>query len=111
MTSTDKNWEAPAPRARPGRKPGTVTFAGEAAQLRANPGQWLRVRDYPWAQEGTARTVGVQIRTGRYTAFRPAGAFEAETRTVLEGKQQKIVIWARFIGEHGEFREVAGDAP
>jgi hypothetical protein len=79
--------------------------------MRAKPGEWLRVRDYHWQQEGTARTIGTQIRTGRYPALQPAGAFESVTRTVLEDRQQKVAIYARYVGTDGEFRGDTEDAP
>lgn len=111
MTNTDEGWETPPGAKRPGRRPGVRTFEAEARLMRAKPGEWLRVRDYHWEQEGTARNVGSQIRSGRYPALQPAGSFEAVTRTVLEDRQQKVAIYARYVGEHGELGGDAEDAP
>jgi hypothetical protein len=110
MTNTDEGWGTPSdwspdgsdmPRAR-----GTA-FVEEAALLRANPGRWRVITTYPLDQRPTAYTIAMRVRQGMYTAFRPVGAWESVTRT----EQGKALIWVRYIGEHGEFKEVAGDAP
>lgn len=92
------------PRQGTGRKAGVVRFGKEAERLRQHPGEFMRVTTYPWEQEATARTIGNHIRTGRYPAFRPAGAWECETHTIMSEKKQVVGIWVRYIGENGEWR-------
>jgi hypothetical protein len=99
-------WQDPPPGGT-GRKPGEPAFAREAGQLRANPGEWMRVRDYGHEQDVTARSVGVRIRQGGYPAFRPAEAWQAETHAFLSGRKEMVGIWVRYVGERGEYRNDA----
>jgi hypothetical protein len=79
-------WENP-PEAPKKRK----VLAREAAELRAHPGQWGVVDEYPQGDNHKAQ-VALMIRTGRFVAFRPDGAFEAVSRTA-EGTTK---VYARF---------------
>ena len=70
-------------------RPPSARWAAIAAALMARPGEWAMVK------EATFVNVAVHIRTGSYTAFVPAGAFEATCRNTKNGKGD---IWARFVG-------------
>jgi hypothetical protein len=81
----------------PAAKRDRGTLPRAAAELRAHPGRWAKVL--------TAATAGssqaAAIKTGRHAAFRPAGHFEAATRSA--GKTPKGTqiydVYARYIGE------------
>jgi hypothetical protein len=66
-----------------------VTWAAEAAELRAHPGEWrmLVKRD---TRTG-AYTCASQINRGVLTSFRPAGDFEAHRRD--------REVWVRYLGD------------
>lgn len=96
-------WQDP-PATGAGRKTASA-WTDEAESLRENPGRWKIVKVYPTAKDITARAVGSGIRNGRYTAFRPVGAWEARTATENDPDTpgRKVVnVYARFIGESGE---------
>jgi hypothetical protein len=63
-----------------------------AADLTATPGKWARVGTYGTGD--SARTTASLIRTGKLAAFRPAGAFEAESRSI----RGTHTVWARYVG-------------
>lgn len=92
-------WEAPD---NPERT--LLSYAKEAAELRANPGEWGVVTEFPLIKnrnsENPARGVAYDINRGRYVAFRPKGAFQAVSRigTSDEGKPV-IKVHARYIEE------------
>lgn len=73
--------------------PRARALAALAADLTAAPGQWARVGTYGTAE--SARTTASLIRRGRLAVFGPAGAFEAESRSVL-GEHS---VWARYVAE------------
>jgi hypothetical protein len=110
MTSTDEGWGTPSdwsPNGSTGQRARGTAFVEEAALLRARPGQWRIVTTYPLAQRPTAYTIAMRVRQGLYPAFRPVGAWQCVART----ENEEALIWVRFVGEHGEYKEVAGDAP
>jgi DNA-binding CsgD family transcriptional regulator len=74
----------------------------EAAELlRQNPGEW---RTVVVCDSGpTARQNAWRLRSGGITAFRPAGAWEAEAFT--EGRQHGVR--ARFVGTHDHAERTA----
>lgn len=66
-------------------------YADIADKLRADPGNWYRIFDFP---AGEKTSFGHHVRRGRLAAFRPAGAFEAVQR-FSEGRN---VVYARYVG-------------
>jgi hypothetical protein len=79
-------WEEPPPATH------RTTLAGEAAELRANPGQWARVATFK--SRTTARSVATGIKNNRLAAFR-TGCFKVAVRTVNGSRQ--VHLYARFI--------------
>lgn len=76
-------WEDPGPRA--GGPSQASKYAKAAKELRANPGRWGLLGEFP--KPNAAATM---IRTGSNESFRPKGAFEA----VQRGKK----LYARYVG-------------
>lgn len=70
-----------------------------AATARANPGTWVRasVHGTAYGTNSTIRYVTAGTRLGA-RAYLPAGAFEAETRTVEMG----VEVWVRYVGTPDE---------
>lgn len=59
--------------------------------LRSNPGRWAKVPHHLVGDStGAANNRAVSIRTGRHSAFRPNGAFEARS---VNG-----AVYARYVG-------------
>jgi len=58
----------------------------------------LMARPHEWALilEKGHQTTAARIRTGRISAFRPKGAFEATARNTDE--QGRCQVFARFVG-------------
>lgn len=89
----------------PSRRSGR--YAAEAAEAQAEPGLWglLTVITPKHASDvkraGTrARLLAHAVRTGRLVAFRPAGSFEASTRSrsdEVNGKQ--YAVYVRYMGQ------------
>ncbi|MEW2568421.1 hypothetical protein [Streptomyces sp. NPDC047070] len=67
--------------------------AAAAAKARAAEGDWVMVSVYRGNQAGDAIARG--IRTGRYTAYRPVGAFEAYVAPCDDGS----AVWARALSD------------
>jgi hypothetical protein len=69
-----------------GGKPqkGEPTLAEIAGQLRAHPGQPAIIMTFPPVRAQSARSMAMNIRRGRYQAFRPPGTFDAVSRTEIE---------------------------
>jgi len=63
-----------------------------AEQLRERPREWAHVLTYPTRE--SASTVAYSIRNGHRSAWAPAGAFEAKSRTV-NGEYR---VYARYVG-------------
>ncbi len=68
-------------------------LAGAPEKLRGKPGKWALVGRF-------SVSTSTQVKTGRL-GFAPAGAFEAVSRGTNNGRAD---IYARFVGESGEFR-------
>lgn len=81
-------FEAPAPLVLR-RSESLLEFA---AALRERPAEWALFGRY--ATAGTARQGAYEIRRGMREAFRPAGAFEAESRTLC-GEHR---VYVRYVG-------------
>lgn len=64
-----------------------------AAELKEHPGEWARIGLYGSPSSAAAMAQG--IRKGQLAAYRPAGAFEAVSRTV----KNEYRVYARFTGE------------
>lgn len=82
MTSPIEFGELPADTRRSGN------WVDIAAQLRARPGEWAKIRTFP--SKGSAGASATHIKKGTYEAMRPAGAFDATSRG--------CDVWARYIG-------------
>lgn len=86
-STPDAVWETP-PSARRPRTDWTPT----AEELRSHPGEWQRIQE-------NSKSAGLtfHIKTGRLTAFRPRGEFQA--RSVKNKEDGSYNIYARFVGE------------
>ncbi|MFD8023702.1 hypothetical protein ACFV6G_25170 [Streptomyces lavendulae] len=74
--------------------PDDDTEAGRTARaLRERPGDWAHISDHD--QKSQAANLAYRIRQGKLRAFRPAGAFEATSRTT-DGTSG--AVWARYVG-------------
>lgn len=67
--------------------------ADAVQKLKAQPSEWAVVQERN--KRGDAATAAYQIRKGILAAFRPAGSFEAKSRT----EDGKFRVYARYIGE------------
>lgn len=67
------------------------SYTDEAAQIRANPGQWGIIKQFPYEQAVRARTMAARINTGVLAMFRPAGAWSART-AVEDGEDGGRVV-------------------
>jgi hypothetical protein len=74
----------------PPRGPG-YRYGAEAERMRADPGEWLLIKEFPLEEEVNARNMATAIRSGRYTSFRPVGDWDA-TSAKEEGKNAKMVV-------------------
>ncbi|QCX77872.1 hypothetical protein C9F11_21200 [Streptomyces sp. YIM 121038] len=76
------------------RRPSDSDFrhADTAKKLKAQPHAWCRVQKRK--KRGDAATAAYQIRNGILAAFRPAGAFEAKSKTVND----EFFVYARYVG-------------
>lgn len=68
-----------------------------AAKLKKRPGQWALIEVYTTLS--SANSIGYMVRTGKTRAYGPRNSFEAVSRT----RGRKYGVWARYIGEHGEY--------
>ena len=84
-------WEEPPSAARRTR----TAWERVADDLRARPGEWARIRD--GLNGANAGTIAHRIRTGFYRGFRPAGDFEAVSRT----QGTASAVYARYLGDGG----------
>jgi hypothetical protein len=83
-------WEKPPTVQRTGRTP-DAKYIIIAEQLKENPQEWALI-----IEQGH-QTTAARIRSGRISAFRPKGAFEATARNTDE--QGRCQVYARYIGE------------
>ncbi|WP_420783049.1 hypothetical protein [Streptomyces sp. LPB2020-019-1HS] len=75
----------------------------ETAQiLKSKPMKWARILQR--ARRGDAATTAYQIRKGILAAFRPAGSFEAKSRT----KEGNYYVYARYVGPKESASRVNG---
>lgn len=83
-------WEDPPEADRRGNTlaPAVADWYRIAAQLRARPGDWAAI------SVADSTNTPSFIRSGRYAAFRPAGAFDAVGRRV----NGTYTVYARFVG-------------
>jgi len=77
----------------------------EAAALRRRPGQWAVVIVHPNREK--ARRQRERIVNGSAVPFRPQGSFETTLRDCEDGT---VELYARYIGEEGEYGEPAEGA-
>jgi hypothetical protein len=89
----------------------------EADECRSRPGQWGRLTTFTLTEPADhkrigshARMVAHHVRTGRYVAFRPAGAYEATTRlrvthTVEDSRVHATTKWSVYVRYVGDSRE------
>lgn len=88
---TKMTWESPPPKKRGAPR---VKWQREADALRKNPGKWAKlVVD---TNQGGAHSMGHQIRSGVYAAFRPGGSFEIAVREI---NAKKFAIYVRYVGD------------
>lgn len=88
-------WEGPStdPRTLP-KTPPPRAHVELAEALRARPGEWAI-----FSEDG-APANATHIKQGKRAAFRPAGSFDAVTRS--HPGSRRCVIYVRYIGEeHG----------
>jgi hypothetical protein len=84
-----------------GRKSGEpYAYEDEAAQLRAEPGVWKLLTEFPAQRAVAARNLGVNIRTGRLRVFQPGGSFDARTATERNDANEPVVnVYAVYLGD------------
>lgn len=79
------------------RASGKQSYGTEAAEARANPGEWFVFRTWPKnhtkKDDATARTVSGNIRHGKFSAFRPDGAFDSVSRRLDSGELKVYVMY------------------
>jgi hypothetical protein len=83
-------WETPPNVTRTGRTP-DQKYVLIAEELKTNPKEWALIL------EQGHQTTAARIRSGRISAFRPKGSFEATARNTDE--QGRCQVYARYIGE------------
>lgn len=86
---SELTFEEPPPAKRAHRNLGKV-----ADELREHPGLWAVVLALPVAERSHATSLARQIRHGLVSYWRPAGVFEAVSRTV-DGEAR---VYARYLG-------------
>jgi hypothetical protein len=84
-------WEEPPART---SRTATRDHAAIAAQLKSRPGQWAVIEA---GERNNMNNVAMRIKRGDLPAYRPAGAFEAVTRT----KDGEVRVYARYTGGEG----------
>ena len=83
-------WEDPPPQRRGGRRSNHFPAELVARDLRSKPGEWAVVEESP-----NRLNLASHIRGGMYPAFRPAGSFDAVSRTDEDGV---VRTYARYVG-------------
>jgi hypothetical protein len=73
-------------------RPTKSSHQEEADELRAHPGQWGIVKEFPVEKVQSANAMQQQIQTGVLRAFRPVHSFISKTRTV-EGT---VKVYAKY---------------
>lgn len=93
-------WEEPPPSARANYASPRPSWVFD---LRARPGHWARVREFPYQGDqyakaaGAASALATRIRKGGAKYWQPAGSFEAVSRRA-DGAYR---VYARYVGEGG----------
>lgn len=82
-------FQEPPAVTRPGRNP-DAKYVAIAETLKNRPNEWALIL------EKGHQTTAARIRTGRISAFRPKGSYEATARNTDE--QGRCQIYARFVG-------------
>ncbi|MFJ4010352.1 hypothetical protein [Streptomyces sp. NPDC090026] len=86
---------APLPPRRSSQKPHAAAQA-----LRDRPGEWAHIHTHSSGtrdeNSNRANNQSHRIRTSTLVAFRPAGAFEATTRSNEDGTTE---VWARYVAK------------
>lgn len=96
---SDLQWEAPpAPR---GER--TEHFKQLAEQLRQRPGAWAVAQRGLNDYRTQAAVLAARIKSGKLTAFRPAGEFEATS--VKDKETGDTAVYARFVGPGAIYRD------
>lgn len=90
--ATKVTWQDPPPGPSRGAGKNHVTISQE---LKANPGAWANIGSY--STVSAAYGAASRIRTGACVAYRPAGSFEAVSRTM----NNTYCVFARYVGEPG----------
>lgn len=97
-------WKDPPPRT--ANTQGEGVWMEEAAELKANPGKWALLAAFGGAENNhSARAMAVNIKSGRYTAFRPHGHFEATSATTTD--RSATEVYARYVGPPPEEKKEA----
>ncbi|GHI41097.1 hypothetical protein Sviol_55050 [Streptomyces violascens] len=76
-----------------------------AQALRERAGEWAHIASTENLNRAT--NLGHRIRSGKHTAFRPAGAFEAKARSTDDGTAN---VYARYVG-HASSAQLPGSPP
>lgn len=71
-------------------------LAEEAAELRAHPGEWAVIREYPYSERGNAYAYASWIRRGRIKSLQPESDWESVARVSADRKTVKV--YARYTG-------------
>lgn len=88
-------WEDPPPSGLHNpRDPHLIAHELIAVQLKREPGRWAVVIE----STGNEPRLANHITSGHYRAYKPAGSFQAVSRTVNGIR----TIYARFVGTQGE---------
>ncbi|MFI5803377.1 hypothetical protein [Streptomyces sp. NPDC051561] len=82
------------------RKSG-IRFTCIANTLMEHPGRWARIQRHDKSTQ--AATAAYKINHGLLAAFRPAGRFEAASRTV----KGEYLVFARFVDYEAQAAEVS----
>ncbi|MFA7264803.1 MAG: hypothetical protein WC054_00585 [Candidatus Nanopelagicales bacterium] len=113
MTDAQLQWKEPAGRQQAG------VAAKLADQLRANPGEWAIIEEYPVPvypanpteeQKDEVRAESKKVRAkassraslikqGRVAAYKPQGSFNAVSRSEDVGDQRVIRVYAVYSGD------------
>lgn len=92
MTNDKIEWvEQPPPDLR-GRR--AVRWEGEVAEMLANPGRWMVIRN-------ASLSTSHGMRTGRLSAFKDGG-FEVTSRNQKDGRCD---LYVRYVGKNGDTDE------
>jgi hypothetical protein len=94
-------WATP-PKTRT-KRPGQA-YEKEAAELKANPGQWGIVKTRVLTEADGSRSAANDIKSGKIVAFRPRGSFDAESHKEWDEELGATVLntYAVYLGEPGE---------